>query len=182
MARYDETLILGAMIGNGGGHRGSWRHPDVATDICWNINEQIHIAKILEQGKFHALFVADFSGINEYDPERLSKIPKHLNLEPMVLLSALATQTENIGLVGTLSTSYYQPFNVAKILASLDHVSHGRAGWNLVTSFSGQEHFGQKQLRDHAERYQIAEEFVDVVRGLWNSWEDDAFLADKGGS
>jgi len=129
-----------------------------------------------EAGKFDLVFIADGLYITE------KSIPHFLNrFEPLTLLSALAAVSKHVGLVGTLSTSYSEPFTVARQFASLDMISGGRAGWNVVTSpLEGSAlNYGKKEHPDHAKRYRIATEFLEVVRGLWDSWEDDAFVRDK---
>lgn len=122
------------------------------------------------------MFVADGLYINE------KSIPHFLNrFEPLTLLAALSAATDKIGLVGTLSTSYSDPFTVARQFASLDHLSNGRAGWNVVTSplEGSAKNFSRKEHPEHSLRYRIAGEFLDVAKGLWDSWEDDAFVRNK---
>lgn len=129
-----------------------------------------------EEGKFDLIFIADGLYINE------KSIPHFLNrFEPITILSALAAVSKNIGLVGTLSTSYSEPFTVARQFASLDKISDGRAGWNIVTSpLEGSAlNYGKKEHPEHDKRYRIATEYLEVVRGLWDSWEDDAFVRNK---
>jgi FMN-dependent oxidoreductase (nitrilotriacetate monooxygenase family) len=133
-------------------------------------------AQLAERGKFDFLFVADSLSINE------KSSPHYLNrFEPISILSGLAAVTSNIGLVGTLTVSYSEPFNVARQFASLDHLSGGRAGWNVVTSWLGDTaaNFSKTEHPAHDVRYRIAAEYLDVVQGLWDSWEDDAHVADK---
>lgn len=132
-------------------------------------------ARIAEAGKMDFVFIADGLYITE------KSIPHFLNrFEPITILSALAAVTDRIGLVGTLSTSYSEPFNAARQFASMDHISGGRAGWNVVTSpLEGSALNYGKKHPSHAERYRIAEEYIEVARGLWDSWEDDAFIRDK---
>jgi FMN-dependent oxidoreductase (nitrilotriacetate monooxygenase family) len=153
-----------------------WRHPDVRTDASVSLDFYKQQALKAEEGKFDLLFIADGLYINE------KSNPHFLNrFEPLTLLSALAAVTANIGLVATLSTSYSEPFTVARQFASIDHLSGGRAGWNVVTSpLEGSAlNFGKGGHPDHALRYEIAEEHLEVVKGLWDSWEDDAFVRDK---
>ncbi len=129
-----------------------------------------------EEGKLDFLFVADGLYINE------KSIPHFLNrFEPLTVLSALASITSRLGLVGTLSTSYSEPFTVARQFASLDHLSNGRAGWNVVTSplEGSAKNFSREKHPEHALRYRIADEYLDVVKGLWDSWEGDAFVRNK---
>jgi FMN-dependent oxidoreductase (nitrilotriacetate monooxygenase family) len=159
----------------GPGHDGLWKDPRVAKNASIDINYYIAQAKIAESGLFDAFFIVDSQFINASYPAH------YLNrLEPLTLLSAVATHTTNIGLVATASSTYNSPFNLARRLASLDHISDGRAGWNVVTSFDSQvsKNFGLDEHLDYATRYGRALEFVDVARALWDSYEDDAFPAD----
>jgi len=154
----------------------AWRHPAAVADASINFDFVQETARIAEQGKLDFLFVADGLYINE------KSIPHFLNrFEPLTVLSALASVTRHLGLVGTLSTSYSEPFTVARQFASLDHLSHGRAGWNVVTSplEGSAKNFSREKHPDHALRYRIADEYLDVVKGLWDSWEEDAFIRDK---
>lgn len=159
----------------GPGADGLWKDPRVAKDASVDIGYYIDWAKLAEQGLFDAFFIVDSQFINaDYPAHYLSR------LEPLTLLSAVATHTGNIGLVATASSTYNSPFNLARRLASLDHISGGRAGWNVVTSFDSQvsKNFGLDEHPDYATRYGRAREFVEVARGLWDSYEDGAFPAD----
>src|SRR6201994_2619733 len=159
----------------GPGQDGLWKDPRVAKDASIDIRYYIQQAKLAESGLFDAFFVVDSQFINATYPAH------YLNrLEPITLLSAVATHTTNIGLVVTASSTYNSPFNLARRISSLDHISHGRAGWNVVTSFDSQvsKNFGLDEHLDYATRYGRALEFVEVARGLWDSYEDDAFPAD----
>lgn len=174
-----RTLSLGAFLMATGHHVAAWRHPDVPADGGLDFRLYKRLAQIAEAAKFDAVFVAD--SVAAPTAEIASRMARSDHFEPLTLLSALAAVTERIGLVATVTTSYNEPYHVARKFASLDHLSGGRSGWNLVTSdaaaealnFNRQEHFG------HAERYARAREFHDVVTGLWDSWEDDAFTRDK---
>lgn len=171
-----RQLRLGAIIQGASGNMSAWRHPDAVADASINIQFCQQLAQKAEQGKFDFLFVADGLYINE------KSIPHFLNrFEPITLLSALALVTHKIGLVATLSTSYSEPFTVARQFASLDHLSGGRAGWNVVTSplEGSAKNFSRDKHPEHDERYRIASEYVSVVKGLWDSWEGDAFVRDK---
>ncbi|RJE90360.1 LLM class flavin-dependent oxidoreductase [Paenibacillus sp. 1011MAR3C5] len=171
-----KLLKLGALIHGVGGNITAWRHPDVPVDASVSFPFYKQQALTAEAGKFDLLFIADGLYINE------QSIPHFLNrFEPITILSALAAATTNIGLVGTLSSSYSEPFTVARQFGSIDHISGGRAGWNVVTSpLEGSARNYSKAVHpSHDERYQIAEEYLEVVRGLWDSWEDDAFIRDK---
>src|SRR3984957_8896955 len=159
----------------GPGSDGLWKDARVAKNASVDIDYYIDWAKLAERGLFDAFFIVDSQFINaDYPPHYLSR------LEPLTLLSAVATHTKNVGLVATASSTYNSPFNLARRLASLDHISHGRAGWNVVTSFDSQvsKNFGLDEHLDYATRYGRALEFVGVARGLWDSYEDDAFPAD----
>jgi N-acetyl-S-(2-succino)cysteine monooxygenase len=128
------------------------------------------------------VFQADAAGARDGNMRALSRAPRFMNIwEPLSLLSALVAVTDRIGLCGTMSTSYYEPYNLARQFASLDHLSGGRAGWNVVTSAhpAGGYNFGRDGLEDHALRYERAREFVDICFGLWDSWDDDAFVLDR---
>ncbi len=171
-----RQLKLGAILEGVGADHTSWRDPDLAADASINIDWYIENAKAAEAAKFDLVFIVDSPYITP------DTAPHFLNrLEPLTLLSAVAVSTRKIGVVGTLTTSYWEPYNVARLFGSLDHISKGRAGWNVVTTglegaarnYSREEHF------DHAVRYGRAREFVDVVKGLWDSYEDDAFPSDK---
>ncbi|MGF9698527.1 LLM class flavin-dependent oxidoreductase [Paenibacillus sp. MABNR03] len=171
-----RRLKLGANLNGVGNSISFWRHPDIPINASVNLDFYKKQARIAEEGKFDLLFIADGLFINE------KSNPHFLNrFEPLTLLSALAGATSNIGLVATLSTSYSEPFTVARQFASLDHISGGRTGWNVVTSpLEGSAlNFGKGEHPNHALRYEIAEEHLNVVRGLWDSWEDDAFVGDK---
>lgn len=176
MTRQDK-IRFGAIIHGIGGNISGWRHPKVASNQSVSLPFYTQQAQKAEEGKFDVVFIADGIFINE------KSIPHFLNrFEPLTILSALAVATKNIGLVGTVSTSYSEPYTVARQFASLDHISGGRAGWNVVTTplESTALNYNKtiEQHPSHAERYKIAEEYLEVAKGLWDSWEDDAFIAD----
>jgi FMN-dependent oxidoreductase (nitrilotriacetate monooxygenase family) len=173
-----RQLKLGAYFTGSGVQGDSWRHPEAHTDAWRDFDRYKVYAQKLEQACFHALFFYD-SVFAVSDSQTVASTPHAPRWDPLVLLSALALVTERIGLVATVSTSYSEPYNVARHFASLDQLSRGRIGWNVVTSTAGGENFNLEGHRDHADRYQRAHEFVDVVTGLWDSWADDAFLEDK---
>ncbi|BBI36641.1 LLM class flavin-dependent oxidoreductase [Cohnella abietis] len=171
-----RKIKLGADLNINGSNMGLWRHADSVPGASVNFDFNKKLAIKAEEGKFDFLFIADGLYINE------KTIPHFLNrFEPIAFLSALAAVTSNIGLVGTLSTSYSEPFTVARQFGTIDKISGGRAGWNIVTTplagtatnYSKQEH------PEHDSRYKIAAEHLEVTRGLWDSWEDDAFIRDK---
>ncbi|MCM3172960.1 LLM class flavin-dependent oxidoreductase [Paenibacillus sp. MER 99-2] len=172
----EGQLKLGTSLHGVGSSVSGWRHPDLPADASINIDFYIQQAKRAEAGKLDFVFIADGLHITE------KSIPHFLNrFEPLTVLSALAASTRNIGLAGTLSTSYSEPFTVARQFASLDHLSGGRAAWNVVTSPSEgvADNFNKGGHPDHETRYRMAEEYVEVTRGLWDSWEDDALIRDK---
>jgi alkanesulfonate monooxygenase len=160
----------------------AWLHPGAQIDAGTNFEHYVEITRTAEAAKFDIVFIADAAATRDGDPEVLSRWPQYMAFfEPPMLMAALAAVTSRIGLVATATTSYNEPYNVARRFASLDHISHGRAGWNVVTSSNVSEayNFGRDAHWEHGERYQRAGEFVDVVKGLWDSWEDDAFVRDR---
>jgi FMN-dependent oxidoreductase (nitrilotriacetate monooxygenase family) len=174
--RAERRLHLGAILSGVGTTQNGWRHPDLPGDASINIDWYIRNAKLAEEAKFDLVFIVDSPFITP------DTAPHFLNrLEPLTLLSGIATHTSKIGLVATLTTSYWEPYNVARQFASLDNISRGRAGWNVVTTGleGAARNYGRDEHFDHAERYARAAEFVDVVQGLWDSYEDDAFPRDK---
>jgi FMN-dependent oxidoreductase (nitrilotriacetate monooxygenase family) len=173
-----KQIKLGMFLRPAGHHLAAWRHPNAQADAGVNIARFIEVAKIAERGCFDMLFSADSATANSvFDENGLRRMAYVAWIEPFTLLATLASVTQNIGLVCTASTTFEEPFSLARKFASLDHVSHGRAGWNLVTSgnhtaalnFSRDEHMAKDQ------RYIRAREFAEVVMGLWDSWDDDAF-------
>ena len=171
-----RQLKLGAMVHGVGHGWGEWRHPQARPNASVSFDFYKQQAQLAEAAKFDFVFIADSLHIHE------KSSPHYLNrFEPLTILSALAATTQHIGLVATVTVSYTEPFQVARQFASLDHISGGRAGWNVVTSWlSGTaDNFGKSEHPPHAVRYRIAKEHVNVVRGLWDSWEDDAFAYDK---
>ena len=166
-----------------GYHLGAWRHPDVPEAGTLDYRYFLNTARIAEAAKFDMVFFADGIGIRVRDePEgSLCRSAQTVELEPLTLLAAIATHTDHIGLVATASTTYNEPYHIARKYASLDHISGGRAGWNIVTSWSDEEarNFGRDKHLDYDTRYERAAEFVQVVTGLWDSWEDDALVRDK---
>lgn len=172
----ERQLHLGAILTGVGNDQYNWRHPDVPGDASVDIDWYITNAKLAEDAKFDLVFIVDSPFITpDTSPHFLNR------LEPLTLLSAVAGHTSRIGLVGTLTTSYWEPYNVARQFGSLDHISRGRAGWNVVTTGleGAARNYGREEHFDHAVRYERAQEFVEVVQGLWDSYEDDAFPRDK---
>ena len=180
--RRQDQMKLGTFVYTFGYHPAGWLHP--GSDVGGaNAFSHLHkVAQISEAAKFDFLFMADSPAAAVGDPEALARMPTKMNrFEPLSLLSALAVTTKNLGLVGTASTSYYEPFNLARIFASIDHLSGGRACWNVVTSDHDETgyNFNRIGLDPHADRYARAKEFVAVALGLWDSFEDDALLLDR---
>jgi alkanesulfonate monooxygenase len=160
-------------------------HPGSQIDAGVNFKHYTELAQTAEAAKFDLIFLADASAVRQGKIDVLSRWPQYMAyFEPTTLLSALAAVTNRIGLVATCTTSYNEPYNVARRFASLDHISTGRAGWNVVTSGNASEslNFGREEHYEHHDRYERAREFVDVVRGLWDSWDDDAFVRDRNSS
>ncbi|MFK4380970.1 LLM class flavin-dependent oxidoreductase [Bradyrhizobium sp. USDA 223] len=179
--RLNEQMKLGLFLAQAGFHEGAWRDPSVPANGGVNIDHYARVVGLAEDAAFHFAFIADSPCVLEGDHEHIARVGRNDGFEPITLLSALSSKTQNIGLVATATTTYNQPYHLARRFASLDHLSRGRAAWNIVTSGVKFEaaNFGDDELPDHDERYARAGEFVEVVRGLWDSWEDDAFVRDK---
>ncbi|HXS39521.1 MAG TPA: LLM class flavin-dependent oxidoreductase [Stellaceae bacterium] len=163
-------------------HTASWRYPGAWPDANFNFAHIVRLAQTLERGKIDAFFMADHLAVLNQPMDALVRGHTTTSFEPMTLLGALAMVTKNLGLVATGSTTYDEPYHVARRFASLDHISGGRSGWNIVTTSNpdASKNFGFEEHLDHAERYARAREFYDVVTGLWDSWADDAFIRDVG--
>ncbi|MEW9699781.1 LLM class flavin-dependent oxidoreductase [Paenibacillus sp. SI8] len=176
MSNLKRQLHLNVFIMNAGHHEAAWRLAGTEPENITDIRYFQRLAQLAEQAKFDSLFLADGLAINNN-----IKHGAFVGLEPFTLLSALAAVTEHIGLIGTVSTTYNEPFHVARKFASLDHISKGRAGWNIVTSGSPFEanNFSKDSHLAHSKRYERAKEFLQVTTGLWDSWEDDALLIDR---
>ena len=178
-----RQMKLGLSMRYLGYHDAAWRHPEVPAGGATDFRYFLDSALAAQRGKFDMVFLADGIGVRADDnpPGSLARTNRNVELEPLTLLAALAPMTSHIGLVSTASTTYNEPYHVARKFASLDNISGGRAGWNIVTSWSEQEawNFSRDTHLDYATRYDRAKEFVDVVTGLWDSWDDDAFLHDK---
>jgi alkanesulfonate monooxygenase len=175
-------MHLGVFFNHTGHHIASWRHPQADADANVNIDHYVRIAQTAEAAGLDFLFFADSAATAERRPESLRRSAQYTAyFEPTTLLGALAMVTKRIGLVSTATTSYNEPYNIARRFASLDHISKGRAGWNVVTSGNESEapNFGRDAHYEHDARYDRAREFVEVVHGLWDSWDDDAFPRDK---
>ncbi|SOE92644.1 alkanesulfonate monooxygenase [Burkholderia sp. D7] len=178
-----KKLKLGLSLAANGTHKAGWRLPAAAVGAAVDPALWKEVARRAEQAKIHFIFLADGAAVRTEasSDEELSYNGRIDQFEPLTLLSALSSVTERIGLIATASTTYNEPYTVARKYASLDILSGGRAGWNVVTSWSEAEahNFNRDQHLEHSFRYRRAEEFVDVVLGLWDSWEDDAFVRNK---
>ena len=175
-------MKLGMFLEGTGHHVAAWRDPEVDPHGRVSLSHFLDIARLAECGKFDLLFMADTNAtFGADDVESWTRTTAGTRLEPITLLAAMSAVTEHIGLVATATTTYYEPFHVARFFASLDQISGGRAGWNLVTSLAVAEayNFGRETHPHHGDRYARAREFAKVVLGLWDSWEDGAVLADK---
>ncbi len=171
-----RQLHLNVNLLHSGVYPSAWRLPESRPDAFIDIDHVVRVARIAERGKLDAIFLADTPAIND----RIDYRPFNA-LEPTVVLAAVAAATRHVGLVATASTTYNEPYNLARRFASLDLVSRGRAGWNVVTTAdaSAGRNFGFAGASDHGARYARAREFTDLVHALWDSWEDDAFVGDK---
>ncbi len=177
-----RMMKLGAFVHETGQHVAAWRHPDAYAESGTVFAQAAEVARTAERGKFDLLFLADSAAVSVFgSAESRGRMGKLVKFEPMTILSALAAVTSHLGLVATTSSTYNEPYTLARQFASLDQISGGRAGWNLVTSNNEAEAFnhGRDQHVAHADRYDRASEFADVVTGLWDSWDADAFVRDK---
>jgi alkanesulfonate monooxygenase len=175
-----RKLKLGAFMRPASIHTGAWRYPGAFPDANFNFSHLRRFARTLERGKFDAFFMADHLAVLNMPLDALKRSHTVTSFEPFTLLSALAGVTERIGLVATASTTFDEPYHIARRFASLDHLSGGRAGWNIVTTSNPNAalNFGREEHMEHDERYARAREFYDVVTGLWDSFADDAFVRD----
>ncbi|MCK1670388.1 LLM class flavin-dependent oxidoreductase [Bradyrhizobium sp. 150] len=180
MHRNDQ-MKLGLFLAQAGYHEGAWRDPEVPARGGVDVEHYAGLLALAESAAFHFVFLADSPAVAEQDDAVLARVGRNDGFEPITLLSALSSRTKHIGLVATATTTYYEPYHLARMFASLDHLSRGRAAWNIVSSGLKFEapNFGETELPEHDARYVRAREFVDVVKGLWDSWEDDAFIRDK---
>src|SRR5690606_4093505 len=177
MNDHSKLMHLNLFIFGCGHHRAAWRHPGSPAERLGDIAYYESLARIAERGKLDAVFFADGHSV-----ENVADGPRWF-LEPLTAMAAMARATERIGLISTVSSTFYTPFHAARMLASLDHISRGRMGWNVVTSMFDAEarNHGYDAMPDHAWRYARAEEFVDAVLRLWDSWADDAIACDRAG-
>jgi FMN-dependent oxidoreductase (nitrilotriacetate monooxygenase family) len=175
-----QQMKLGAFFMVPGHHVASWRHPESQTDGILSFDIYRKLAETAERGKFDMIFFADGYAVHDRDGAGIEQ-SVNIRPDPVTLLSALAVVTKRIGLAATASTTYNEPFHLARKFATIDHLSSGRAGWNVVTSSSEAEalNFSNERHLEHGARYNRAEEFVEVVKKLWDSWEDDALLINK---
>lgn len=173
-------MRLGAFMRPVSIHTAAWRYPSAYRDANFNFEHYQRFVGTLEHGCFDAFFMADHLAVMNMPMAALKRSATVTSFDPLTLLPALAVTTKHIGLVATASTTYNEPYHVARKFASLDHISDGRAGWNVVTSANPHEamNFGFDEHMEHDQRYDRAHEFYDVVTGLWDSWADDAFLHD----
>ena len=175
-----KQLRLGAFMRPVSIHTGAWRYPGAWPDANFNFERLKQLAQTLERGRFDAFFMADHLALLNMPIEALQRSHTATSFEPFTLLSALAQHTQHLGLIATASTTFDEPFHIARRFASLDHLSGGRAGWNIVTTSNPDAalNFGREDHMEHDARYDRAREFYDVVTGLWDSWADDAFVRD----
>ncbi|MFE1553487.1 LLM class flavin-dependent oxidoreductase [Streptomyces sp. NPDC058734] len=171
-----RTLHLNAFLMNAGHHDAAWRHPASSPERVTDVRYFQELARTAERGRLDSIFFAD--GVALWGKARYNALG---GFEPITLLSAIAAVTEHIGLIATVSTTFNEPYNLARKFASLDHISGGRAGWNIVTSGTLDEarNFNREEHLEHGLRYDRAREFLDVATKLWDSWEDDAIVLDK---
>ena len=175
-----QQLKLGAFMRPTTIHTGAWRYPGAFPDANFNLAHLQRFAQTLERGRFDAFFMADHLAVLNMPIEALKRSHTATSFDPIALLPALAMSTTHLGLIATASTTFEQPYLIARRFASLDHISGGRAGWNVVTTSNPDAalNFGLEEHMEHDERYRRAREFYDVVTGLWDSWADDAFERD----
>src|SRR6266496_1945607 len=177
---HSRTLRLGAFMRPVSIHTAAWRYPGAFPDANFNFAHYKRFAQTLERGRFDAFFMADHLAVLNMPMQALKRSATVTSFDPLTLLPALAMVTEHLGLIATASTTFEPPYLIARRFASLDHISGGRAAWNLVTTSNPDSalNFGLTEHLEHGERYRRAREFYDVVTGLWDSWAEDAFVRD----
>ena len=177
MSKKTRQLILSTFVQLYGTHANAWRRPETQAGGNPDFNQWADTVKLLERGKFDIAFFADFVGNGGDDIERIGRHPRGGGFEPLTLTAALAHVTRHIGLVATVNTNFNEPYNVARRFASLDHLTGGRIGWNIVSSLSegAAKSFGVDKPLDHSGRYERAAEFIEVSKLLWDTWDDGAF-------
>ena len=176
-----KQLHLGAIMRPVGIHTAWWRYPGAYPDANFNLKHLVHFIQVLERARFDAFFMADHLAVLNVPVQALRRSATVTSFEPLTLLSALAMATERIGLIATASTTFDEPYHIARRFASLDHISNGRAAWNVVTTSNPDAalNFGLTDHVEHDERYRLAREFQAVVTGLWDGWADDAWRRDQ---
>ncbi len=176
-----RQMVLGMLMAPASSHIAGWRHPHALSNAGWHFEDVRGLVQRAEDAKFDFVFFADELCAPEGDAETLSRDPVIYRFEPITLAGALAVTTSRIGIICTQTTTYNEPYHIARKYASLDNLSDGRMGWNLVTSYVEAEarNFSQSEHLKNADRYERAEEFFEVAAGLWDSWDDDAFVLDK---
>ena len=182
MAPQKRMMHLGAFVHETGQHVAAWRHPEAHYHSGVRFADMVETAQLAERGRMDFLFLADSAAVDlEGSPDARGRMGKVVKFEPMTILSALAAVTKNLGFVATSTTTFNEPYTLARQFASLDAISGGRSGWNLVTSNNEQDalNYSREQHMSHGDRYERAIEFAEVVQGLWDSWDDDAFIRDK---
>jgi len=182
MAPQKRMMHLGAFVHETGQHVAAWRHPGAHYYSGARFADMVETAQLAERGKMDFLFLADSAAVDlEGSPDARGRMGKVVKFEPMTILSALAAVTRNLGFVATSTTTFNEPYTLARQFASLDQISGGRSGWNLVTSNNEQDalNYSRDRHMSHGDRYERAIEFAEVVQGLWDSWDDDAFIRDK---
>ncbi|MGF6427244.1 MULTISPECIES: LLM class flavin-dependent oxidoreductase [Bradyrhizobium] len=172
----DRQLHLNVNLLHSGVYASAWRLPESDPRACFDVGHYVRVAEIAERGKLDAIFLADTPAITDRIDYR-----SFMSMEPTIVLASVAAATSHIGLIATASTTYNEPYNIARRFATLDLASGGRAGWNAVTTAdaSASRNFGLGNVLEHKARYERAKEFAEVVHALWDSWEDDAFVGDK---
>ena len=177
-----RLMRLGAFVHETGQHVAAWRHPGAHARTGASFAEMMETAQLAERGKMDFLFLADSAAVSTAgSPDQRGRMGKVVKFEPMTVLSALAAVTRHLGLVATSTTTFNEPYTLARQFASLDQISGGRSGWNLVTSNNEGDalNYSREQHMAHGDRYERAIEFADVVTGLWDSWDEDGFVRDK---
>ena len=175
MPPYDRKMILALLVNGVGQHQAAWRIADSRAEDAYSLSLYADAARMAETAKMHMVFLADSA---DHDQTTLRTRPKRF-LEALSIASALASITERIGLIATFSTTFTEPYNVARQMCSLDHLSKGRAGWNMVTSYGGAEHYGDGPMMEHGQRHKRAAEYAQVIRMLFDSWAPDALVIDR---
>ena len=177
-----RMMRLGAFVHETGQHVAAWRHPGAYDEAGVSFAQAVAVAQTAERGKFDLLFLADSAAVNlSGNADARGRMGKVVKFEPMTVLSALSAVTRHLGLVATSTTTFNEPYTLARQFASLDQISGGRAGWNLVTSNNEGDalNYSREEHLSHSDRYERAIEFAEVVNGLWDSWDEDAFIRDK---